>query len=156
MENLKARLQEIITKKEAQLAHLEATTPEVIDCPILECEIDDAKAIVEYIDSTQDIDDKLNSIEGVLNTTTSGTIYDTVKAYLDQVVCLETYGTYIEEGDIQYIKVVAVTKPFLSAFAHDEFEWTLEEFLGEYTWDNTEGIDALAQEHGALVGVCER
>jgi hypothetical protein len=157
MENLKAKLQEIITLKEAKLAQLEATTPESIDCPITEEEINDAKRAVEIIDSEEAFDDKANKLDHeIMSFTTSASIYDAIHEYLDSVVIVETYGTYIEEGDVQYIKCVAVDRGWFEGYCQDKWDSAVAEFLVDYTWDHTEAIDELAREESGLVSVWER
>jgi hypothetical protein len=157
MENLKNQLSAIYRAKEQELQAMSDDGKDgLIDFAILDQEIDDVNRALEVINSDKDIDDKLNDLDSVLSETTSNSLYNALHSFLDNVICVETYGTYIEETDTQHIKIVAVTKPFLGAFAADNYEWTMEQFLGEFTWDHTEDIDVLAQEHGALVGVCER
>jgi hypothetical protein len=64
-------------------------------------------------------------------------------------ITLETYGTYEENGDIQREKWFDVPRAWLEVQVLDEYD-TLEEFLNDYTWDNTEFLYARALEDGVV------
>ena len=65
------------------------------------------------------------------------------------MITLETYGTYEENGDIQREKWFDVPRAWLEVQVLDEWD-TLEEFLDDYTWDNTEFLYARALEDGVV------
>lgn len=83
MDTLRAKLQLIIGEKTHKLKELEATSPESIDCPILECEINDAVYMIVILNSNESDEGKLAGIRAINNQTTSNSIYDTVNAYLE-------------------------------------------------------------------------
>lgn len=64
-------------------------------------------------------------------------------------ITLETYGTYEENGDIQREKWFDVPRAWLEVQVLDEYD-TLEEFLNDYTWDNTEFLYERALEDGVV------
>lgn len=74
----------IIGKKSRELKEWEEKDPGAIDCPILECEIDDATAIVSIINADAPHADKLEGIKAIYQQTTSGSIYDAVRAHFDK------------------------------------------------------------------------
>lgn len=80
MKKLAVKMQMIIGKKTRQLKEWEEKDPGSIECPVLECEIDDAKSIVSIINADAPKTDKLEGIKSVYLTTTSGSIYDAVRA----------------------------------------------------------------------------
>lgn len=65
------------------------------------------------------------------------------------IITLEIYGTYEENGDIQREKWFDVPRDWLEVQVLDEYD-TLEEFLNDYTWDNTEFLYARALEDGVV------
>lgn len=65
------------------------------------------------------------------------------------IITLETYGTYEENGDIQREKWFDVPRAWLEVQVLDEYD-TLEEFLNDYTWDNTEFLYERALEDGVV------
>ena len=65
------------------------------------------------------------------------------------MITLETYGTYEEVCDTQGIKYFDVPRAWLEVQVLDEWD-TLEEFLNDYTWDNTEFLYARALEDGVV------
>lgn len=84
MKKLFARMQMIVGKKTRKLKELEATTPELIDCPILECEINDAKNIMLVIKADAPDEDKILGIKAINSQTTSASIYDSVNKYFEE------------------------------------------------------------------------
>lgn len=85
-----SELQAIGTKKILQLRELEATTPESIDCPILECEINDAQAMMIIMNADVPHDHKLSGIKAIYSQTTSSSIYEaTQKLFKEEGVSLE-------------------------------------------------------------------
>jgi hypothetical protein len=83
MNELKVKLQEIIGKKTNELKELEATSPELIDCPILECEINDATYMIVVLNSNISDDEKRAAIKAINDQTTSNSIFDTVNNFLE-------------------------------------------------------------------------
>ena len=66
------------------------------------------------------------------------------------MITLETYGIYEENGDVQHVKYFDVPTHWLEVQVLDEWD-TLEEFLDDYTWDNTEFLYARAMEDGVVM-----
>jgi hypothetical protein len=83
IEMLRAKLQLIIGEKTNKLKELEVTSPELIDCPILECEINDAVYMIVVLNSDISDDEKRAGIKAINDQTTSASIYDTVNEYLE-------------------------------------------------------------------------
>ena len=72
-------------------------------------------------------------------------------------VCVCVYRDTIEEHDeVNNLSYVEVTMDFLVQYVKDrqnEFFKDVEEFLNEYTADNTEDFYGYAMEHGAVISV---
>jgi hypothetical protein len=84
MKKLFARLQTIVDKKTRELRKLEETSPELIDCPILECEINDAQYMIIIIHADMPHDHKLSGIKALYSQTTSGSIYEAVSKFFEE------------------------------------------------------------------------
>ncbi|MCM3603208.1 hypothetical protein M3175_20935 [Robertmurraya korlensis] len=69
----------------------------------------------------------------------------------NKLIQLTTYGTYIEENDQQEELSFQVPEGWLRIKLRELWNDTLELFLTEYTWDNTEIIYNLARVEGVLV-----
>jgi hypothetical protein len=79
MDKFAARMQIIIGKKTRELREWEEKDPGAIECPILECEINDAKAIMTIAKSDILNAEKLDGIKTIYKQTTSGSIYNAVR-----------------------------------------------------------------------------
>jgi hypothetical protein len=84
MDKLFKTIQEIVVRKAAELRELEATSPELIDCPILECEINDGEYILLIINSDMPHDHKLSGIKAIYQQTTSNSIYEAVREHFEK------------------------------------------------------------------------
>jgi hypothetical protein len=81
VDTLYSSLKVIVDNKSKELEEWEQKDPGAIDCPILECEIDDATKIMAAILSDLQEDQKVTEIRDVYLQTTSGSIYDAVRKY---------------------------------------------------------------------------
>lgn len=84
MKTLYSKLQEIVAKKSVQLREWEEKDPGAIDCPILECEINDAEYIMTMINADMPHDHKLSAIKAIYLQTTSNSIYDVVREHFEK------------------------------------------------------------------------
>ena len=71
---------------------------------------------------------------------------------MNEAVQLVTYGPYIPEGDVQYERIFSVPRQWLENYIQEDWG-TIEEFLGEYTWDTTLDTYAQAVQDGVLLEV---
>ncbi|MBU3173309.1 hypothetical protein [Clostridium estertheticum] len=62
---------------------------------------------------------------------------------------ITTYAN-IQNCTIDPGKKFSVPFEWLEAFVIDEFDWTVEEFLNEYTWDNSETVLEKAKKDGVI------
>jgi hypothetical protein len=84
MDTLYAKMKEIVQKKSVELKKWEEKDPGAIDCPILECEINDAEYIMLVIKADMPKEHKLSGIKAIYLQTTSGSIYDAVQIYFKE------------------------------------------------------------------------
>jgi hypothetical protein len=80
MNKLRADIQRILIEKCERLRTIDAGT---VDWCTLDMEINDAQHILIQIDSKSPHSHKLSAIEAIQKQTTSGSIYETVNAYLE-------------------------------------------------------------------------
>lgn len=84
MDTLFTELQAIVVRKSKELKEWEEKDPGAIDCPILECEINDAEYMIIHIKSDAPHEHKLSAIKSIYNQTTSGSIYDAVNNFFER------------------------------------------------------------------------
>jgi hypothetical protein len=84
MDKLFKKMQAIVVKKGAELREWEEKDPGAIDCPILECELNDGEYIMLIINSDMPHDHKLSGIKAIYKQTTSESIYDAVREHFEK------------------------------------------------------------------------